>query len=255
MRTRTSSSTPPSSSSIRRASLRSPRPPSRATWRSCRSTRRDGRAGSGACCGFASVSLRSRSSARTGSRRSRSSATSSSPKTSGRVRAVPTEEREVIPCGVVFRSVGYRGVAVPGVPFDEERGDDAQPRAGGCSTRAASRCRASTARAGSSAGRPASSARTRRTRPRRSSCCSRTPPRALCRDARTSRRARVDAALAERGVDVVSYAGWEAIDAIERARGDEQGRPRVKLAGLGRAARLGPNGHGGGVLPCARSAR
>ena len=27
----------------------------------------------------------------------------------------------------------------------------------------------------------------------------------------------------------VTYAGWEAIDAVERARGEEQGRPRVKL--------------------------
>ena len=39
----------------------------------------------------------------------------------GRVRAVATDEREVIPCGIVFRSVGYRGIPVPGVPFDEER--------------------------------------------------------------------------------------------------------------------------------------
>ncbi len=40
---------------------------------------------------------------------------------SGRIRAVPTDEREVIPCGIVLRSVGYRGTAMPGVPFDEER--------------------------------------------------------------------------------------------------------------------------------------
>ncbi len=39
----------------------------------------------------------------------------------GRVSAVPTEERELMPCGVVFRSVGYRGIPVEGVPFDEER--------------------------------------------------------------------------------------------------------------------------------------
>ena len=35
--------------------------------------------------------------------------------------------------------------------------------------------------------------------------------------------------LAERGVDVVSYEGWEAIDEVERARGADKGRPRVKL--------------------------
>ena len=31
------------------------------------------------------------------------------------------------------------------------------------------------------------------------------------------------------GLTPVSYTGWEAIDAVERARGEEQGRPRVKL--------------------------
>jgi ferredoxin--NADP+ reductase len=40
---------------------------------------------------------------------------------------------------------------------------------------------------------------------------------------------RVVELLAERGVAFVSYAGWEAIDAAERARGAAQGRPRVKL--------------------------
>ena len=34
-----------------------------------------------------------------------------------------------------------------------------------------------------------------------------------------------------------TYAGWEAIDAVERARGEPQGRPRVKLLTLGRAPR------------------
>ena len=36
----------------------------------------------------------------------------------GRIRAVPTEERETIPCGLIFRSVGYQGIPLPGVPFD-----------------------------------------------------------------------------------------------------------------------------------------
>jgi len=37
------------------------------------------------------------------------------------------------------------------------------------------------------------------------------------------------ATLEERGVEVVDYAGWEAIDAHERGRGEPHGRPRVKL--------------------------
>lgn len=37
----------------------------------------------------------------------------------GRLRAVVTETEETIPCQLVFRSVGYRGNPLPGVPFDE----------------------------------------------------------------------------------------------------------------------------------------
>ena len=40
----------------------------------------------------------------------------------GYLRAVGTGETEIVPCGMVIRSVGYRGVPLPGVPFDERRG-------------------------------------------------------------------------------------------------------------------------------------
>ena len=40
----------------------------------------------------------------------------------GYMRAVGTGETEVVPCGMVIRSVGYRGMPLPGVPFDEKRG-------------------------------------------------------------------------------------------------------------------------------------
>src|SRR5213078_1164739 len=40
----------------------------------------------------------------------------------GRIAAVATEQRETIDAGIVFRSVGYKGVELPGVPFDERRG-------------------------------------------------------------------------------------------------------------------------------------
>jgi ferredoxin--NADP+ reductase len=38
------------------------------------------------------------------------------------LRAVGTGEFEHMRCDLFFRSVGYRGVAIPGVPFDERRG-------------------------------------------------------------------------------------------------------------------------------------
>src|SRR5439155_18468009 len=40
----------------------------------------------------------------------------------GRLVAVPTDERETIDCGLVFRSVGYRGGGISELPFDELRG-------------------------------------------------------------------------------------------------------------------------------------
>ena len=58
----------------------------------------------------------------------------------------------------------------------------------------------------------------------------------LLEDARGERLGRgepaaaMDALLEERGVAVVTQTGWQAIDAAERAAGEPQGRPRVKLA-------------------------
>ncbi len=40
----------------------------------------------------------------------------------GAIAAEPTGESETIPVGLVFRSVGYRGIAIPGLPFDEKTG-------------------------------------------------------------------------------------------------------------------------------------
>lgn len=36
--------------------------------------------------------------------------------------ARPTGETETLECGLVFRSIGYHGIAIPGVPFDDRRG-------------------------------------------------------------------------------------------------------------------------------------
>ncbi len=41
---------------------------------------------------------------------------------SGNQQAQGTGELEEMPCGILFRSVGYRGVPIPEVPFDSKRG-------------------------------------------------------------------------------------------------------------------------------------
>jgi ferredoxin/flavodoxin---NADP+ reductase len=40
----------------------------------------------------------------------------------GRLTCVPTGEEETLQCGLVLRSIGYRGLPIPGVEFDERAG-------------------------------------------------------------------------------------------------------------------------------------
>jgi ferredoxin--NADP+ reductase len=42
----------------------------------------------------------------------------------------------------------------------------------------------------------------------------------------------VEELLRERQPQLVTYQGWEAIDRLERARGEAAGRPRVKLTSI-----------------------
>lgn len=146
----------------------------------------------------------------------------------GRIRAVPTEEREVIPCGLVLRSVGYHGVPLPGVPFDAERG--VIPNRGGRVLDERGEPIPGVYCAGWIKRGPTGVIGTNKKDATET-------VELLLEDARAGRLRRsegataedVDRLLAERGVTVVTYAGWEAIDAVERARGEPQGRPRVKL--------------------------
>jgi ferredoxin--NADP+ reductase len=136
---------------------------------------------------------------------------------------------ETIECGLVLRSVGYRAVPLPDVPFDErsfvlpnERGrvlsPDGEPLPGvysvgwikrgptgilGTNKRDAEEtigCLVEDLRGGGLA----------------------QPPR--------PDREQIDELLAERKPDLVKTAGWRAIDEHELERGQNEQRPRVKLA-------------------------
>ena len=144
---------------------------------------------------------------------------------SGQIRAVATDHREVITCGVVFRSVGYRGVALPGVPYDESAGT--MPNQDGRVLDAESRPIPGLYCAGWIKRGPTGVIGTNKKDATETVDL-------LLEDARAGAlpeptAAGIDELLAERGVEVVSYAGWEAIDATERARGEAQRRSRVKL--------------------------
>jgi ferredoxin--NADP+ reductase len=147
----------------------------------------------------------------------------------GRVRAVPTEDRRLIPCGIVLRSVGYRGVALPGVPFDEERATvrntggrvlDEQGAAIPGAYCAGWIKRGPTGVIGTNKKDATETVEV------------------LLEDARAgtlpqaagATKDAVDALLAERSAEVVMYSGWELIDQLECALGAPHGRPRIKLS-------------------------
>jgi ferredoxin/flavodoxin---NADP+ reductase len=147
----------------------------------------------------------------------------------GRISAVATDEHETIPCGVVFRSVGYLGVPLVELPFDERRGTI--PNDGGRVLGADGEPLPGTYVAGWIKRGPTGVIGTNKKDATETVAL-------LLEDARAGRLPvpeRADPAapaelLAERGVGFVSYAGWEAIDAVERAAGEPHGRPRIKLA-------------------------
>jgi ferredoxin/flavodoxin---NADP+ reductase len=134
-------------------------------------------------------------------------------------RAVPTEEYETIQCGIVLRSVGYQGVALPGLPFDEKSATI--PNEGG-------RVEPGLYVAGWIKRGPSGVIGTNKKDATETVAL-------LLDDARAgllpSRgEGTLEALLAERGAEAILYAGWEAIDAAERSAGEPLGRPRVKLA-------------------------
>ena len=136
-------------------------------------------------------------------------------------RAMPTAEHESLTCGLVFRSVGYRGVELPGVPFDPATGTI--PNEGG-------RVEPGVYCAGWIKRGPTGVIGTNKKDATET-------VELLLEDAAAGRlepkpeatAAAVDTLLAERGLSVVEYAGWTAIDELERAAGEKSGRPRVKL--------------------------
>jgi ferredoxin--NADP+ reductase len=161
------------------------------------------------------------------------------PGQAGGLRAQPTDERETIAAGLVFRAIGYRGIPLPGVPFDERsavipndagrvldaQGGDPLPgeyvvgwiKRGpsgviGTNKRDAQETvnamLADLAPTGANGSAPSTHATNEPDEP----------------DAESA-----EALLRARQPELVTYSGWESIDRHERALGEPAGRPRVKL--------------------------
>jgi ferredoxin--NADP+ reductase len=149
---------------------------------------------------------------------------------SGAIRARDTGERETLECGLVLRSIGYKGVGLDGVPFDDRRGvipneagrvvdpDSGQQIPGlyavgwikrgptGVIGTNKKDAQETVEKLLEDLGRGALPA----------------PEAAAARTA-------IESLLAERKPDHVTFQGWEAIDAAEVERGRPLGRPRLKF--------------------------
>ena len=137
----------------------------------------------------------------------------------GRLAARATNQTEVLPAGIVLRSVGYKGVALPGVPFDERGGviPNEGGRVEGCER---------TYVAGWIKRGPSGVIGTNKKDATET-------VELLLDDARagklTSQGGDLASLLQEKGIEFVKHTGWRAIDEFERAEGEPLGRPRVKL--------------------------
>ncbi len=148
----------------------------------------------------------------------------------GSVVARPTGEHEDLPAQLVLRSIGYRGVPMPDVPFDERRG--VIPNTAG-------RVEDGVYVTGWIKRGPSGVIGTNK-------ACAKETVAALLADfdagkLTTPAQGRRDLArlLASRRPSRVDLRGWLAIDDAERAAGRAHGRPRVKITDRARLVEIG----------------
>lgn len=142
----------------------------------------------------------------------------------GRMVARDTGERETLPAQLVVRAVGYRGVAIPGLPFDETAGTI--PHSEG---RIAGRDHdyvVGWIKRGPSGVIGTNKKDSQDTVDTLVADLTAAPPREVPGD----HAEQVAAWLEERQPRVVTDAHWQVIDAHERSAGEPHGRPRVKVA-------------------------
>jgi ferredoxin--NADP+ reductase len=147
----------------------------------------------------------------------------------GALQPRATDHFENLPVGLVFRSVGYRGVPLPGVPFNESWGvilndkgrvldpDTKQPIAGEYT--AGWIKRGPTGVIGTNKPDAAETVE----------CMFEDLARVAMIEPAHPEAAAAEALVRQRQPNFVSYADWLKLDAIEVERGRAQGRPRVKL--------------------------
>jgi ferredoxin--NADP+ reductase len=147
----------------------------------------------------------------------------------GSLRPRPTGVTETIPVGLVFRSIGYMGAPLPDTAFDAERG--VIPNRAGHVAAQDDHLLPGEYAVGWIKRGPSGVIGSNRPDAVETAEAMMTDALAgdLLQPAHPS-RASLDALLASRGVEVVSYADWQILDRLEQEAGAAAGRPRLKFS-------------------------
>jgi ferredoxin--NADP+ reductase len=166
------------------------------------------------------------------------------PDGAGTLRARASEERETMIAGVVFRAIGYRGIPLPGVPFDERAA--VVPNIDGRVIDPASGAPVSGEYVVGWIKRgPTGVIGTNKKDAQQTVSAILTDLGATADDSREPERRpgssdpeAIEELLLARQPGLVTYAGWSEIDRHERALGESAGRPRVKLTRIEEMLRI-----------------
>jgi ferredoxin--NADP+ reductase len=146
----------------------------------------------------------------------------------GGLRACSTDTIEELECGIVFRSIGYRGIPLEGLPFDERR--CTIPHDGGRVTdEQGAPLRGDYVVGWIKRGPTGIIGTNKRDAQETVDTLFEDLDAGRLNEPAEPGRDTMEELLAERAPDHVTYTGWEAIDSVEKAAGEPHGRPRVKL--------------------------
>jgi ferredoxin--NADP+ reductase len=149
------------------------------------------------------------------------------PGSDGWLRAQSTGELETIPTGLVLRAIGYRGLPLPGVPFDEPRG--VIHNEGGRVLGPDGALRGEYAVGWIKRGPTGVIGTNKKDAQQTVDAIFEDLAAGLLHDPPRPDPAELDETLRTRQPDLITYAAWSEIDRYERQRGEPAGRPRVKL--------------------------
>ncbi|MCH8276063.1 MAG: hypothetical protein IIA50_00775 [Bacteroidetes bacterium] len=150
---------------------------------------------------------------------------------SGRLSSMPTDTTFELPVGLVFRSVGYRGVSLPDIPFNVDWG--VVPNESGRVVDKNDKVREGCYVGGWIKRGPTGVIGTNKPDAKETVNC-------MVEDLASGRHFHPEAASAEavenflrsRRAAIITYADWRRIDELETAAGAESNRPRIKFTSL-----------------------